>query len=211
MKLETNAGHAPAGEAHRSRRQFWVLVAIFFVPLAIAFYLYYGLDGWRPAGSTAHGDLIDPARPLPAVALETPSGEPLPADFLRGKWTLVYVGEGRCDARCREALTDMRQVRLALADDMTRVERVSLYAGDFGDPGYFAAEHAGLTAAALDGAGGADLLAEFAVDGDVPVPAAGRVYIVDPLGNLMMSYGPEAPAKGMLEDLEKLLKLSHIG
>jgi hypothetical protein len=39
----------------------------------------------------------------------------------------------------------------------------------------------------------------------------GRIYIVDPLGNLMMSYAPGADAKGMLEDLKRLLKLSHVG
>ena len=52
----------------RSRTQFWILVAVFFAPLLLAFILYYGVEGWRPAGSTNHGDLIDPPRPLPARA-----------------------------------------------------------------------------------------------------------------------------------------------
>jgi hypothetical protein len=37
------------------------------------------------------------------------------------------------------------------------------------------------------------------------------VYLVDPLGNLMMSYALDARPKGMLEDLKKLLRLSHVG
>ena len=41
--------------------------------------------------------------------------------------------------------------------------------------------------------------------------AAGRLYLVDPLGNLMMSYERGAPVKGLLDDLKKLLNLSHIG
>jgi cytochrome oxidase Cu insertion factor (SCO1/SenC/PrrC family) len=36
-------------------------------------------------------------------------------------------------------------------------------------------------------------------------------YIIDPLGNLMMSYSRAAPPQGLLEDLRKLLKLSRIG
>jgi hypothetical protein len=40
---------------------------------------------------------------------------------------------------------------------------------------------------------------------------SGRIYLVDPLGNLMMSYGSRSEAKGILSDLKKLLKLSHIG
>jgi hypothetical protein len=60
--------------------------------------------------------------------------------------------------------------------------------------------------AAASARGGA-LLAAFppAVDG-----AAG-IYIVDPHGNLMMSYPASGSARGLLKDLERLLKLSHIG
>ena len=47
----------------RGRRQLVVLAALFFVPLAVAFWLYYGPHGWRPAGGTNKGELIDPARP----------------------------------------------------------------------------------------------------------------------------------------------------
>ena len=41
--------------------------------------------------------------------------------------------------------------------------------------------------------------------------AADRVYLIDPLGNLMMCYAVDARPKGMLEDLKKLLRLSHVG
>ena len=56
-----------------------------------------------------------------------------------------------------------------------------------------------------------ELLGAFPKYGATPVETAGRIYIVDPLGNLMMSYAPNAPQKALLEDLRKLLKLSHIG
>jgi len=42
-------------------------------------------------------------------------------------------------------------------------------------------------------------------------PNAQRVYLIDPLGNLMMSYAPDAKPKGMLEDMKRLLRLSQIG
>ena len=45
----------------------------------------------------------------------------------------------------------------------------------------------------------------------VPVARAGRIYLVDPLGNLLMSYPARAPDRALLDDLRKLLKLSHIG
>lgn len=193
-----------------SRRPLLLVFAIFLAPLAAAFLVYYGFD-WRPTGDTSNGDLITPARPLPAVGLPTPEGGLTPATFLHEKWSMVYIGNGACDADCRRALTDMRQVRLALNNEMTRVQRVFLYAGDCCDAQYFAAEQAGLIIAKIDGETGAALLAQFPSDGDRSALERRRVYLVDPLGNLMMSYAPEAAAKGMLTDLKKVLKLSHIG
>jgi hypothetical protein len=37
------------------------------------------------------------------------------------------------------------------------------------------------------------------------------LYVVDPLGNLVMRYDAREDPKGLLTDLKKLLKLSHIG
>jgi cytochrome oxidase Cu insertion factor (SCO1/SenC/PrrC family) len=48
-------------------------------------------------------------------------------------------------------------------------------------------------------------------DYGAPVAAAGRTYLVDPLGNLLMSYPPGADRAGILKDLKQLLRLSHVG
>jgi hypothetical protein len=198
---------APVGR--RSRAQVWIVVALFFAPLALAFLLYYGGSGWRPPGSTNHGELISPPRPLPSVALPTPGGAPLAPETWHGKWTLLYVGDGRCDGRCRAALVLMRQTRLALNKDMTRVQRIFLATGNCCDRAYLDAEHPGLTLALADSDAGATLLAVFP---DAGPATDGSIYVVDPLGNLMMRHQPEPPpAEGLLEDLRKLLKLSHIG
>jgi hypothetical protein len=79
------------------------------------------------------------------------------------------------------------------------------------DQDYLQAEHAGLITVLLEEAQGEQLQAMFQRATPEPLSAAGRIYIVDPLGNLMMSYGPSSEPKGLLEDLKKLLKLSHIG
>src|SRR5687767_16037971 len=120
-----NAPTADTGPAAahplRSRRQVYILIGVFFAPLILAFILYYGF-GVRPPGSTNKGDLIQPPVPLPEVTLPSVADQNLPANILRGKWTMVFIGDGACDNRCREALTLMRQTRLALNDDMTRVQ-----------------------------------------------------------------------------------------
>lgn len=197
-----------AAASGRSRRQVWILVGAFFAPLALAFVLYYGLDV-RPHGSTNKGDLIHPPVTLPEIALPGATDQPLAPEALRGKWSMVYIGDGACDERCREALTLMRQTRLALGDDVIRVQRVFLVSGNCCDQAYLDVEHAGLLLGRIDNPAGQTLLETFP---DAAQAAnLGRIYLVDPLGNLMMKYEPDAPQKGLLEDLKKLLKLSHIG
>ena len=200
--------NVPAEARRRSRLGLIGLAALFFLPLLLAFWLYYGTD-WRPAGGAEHGALIDPPRPLPDVALLRPDGTSTGAGFLRGDWRLVYVGSGACDPGCREALVKSRQVRLALDKDVNRVARVFLYAGSPPDPGYLASEHPDLAAAGLDDDAGRSVLAAFPQD--PPPMTAGHLYIVDPLGNLMMRYPADAAPRAILSDLERLLRLSHIG
>jgi hypothetical protein len=196
----------------RNLRTLTVLAALFLLPLAMAFCTYYG-TGWRPSAHLNHGQLINPARPLPAVALPrislesgapgTPPGREL---AFRGRWSLVYVGGADCDAACREALYVMRQTRLGLNADMTRVERVFLVSHDCCNRALLAREHAGLVLLDASAPPQASVLALF--------PAAGRehtLFVVDPLGNLMMSYDARDDPHGLLEDLKKLLRLSHIG
>ncbi len=197
----------------RNLRTLAGLAALFFLPLLASFWLYYG-TGWRPAGHVNHGDLISPPRPLPTVSLprialpDGPSREltgPQPTLF-RSKWTLVYVGDGRCDASCRQTLYVMRQTQLALGPDMLRTARVFLVSDHCCATGYLARAHAGLIVLDAAGAPGARLLGEF--------PAGDRahsLFVVDPLGNLMMRYDVRHRPGGLLVDLRRLLRLSDIG
>ena len=196
----------------RNLRTLATLAAVFLLPLIIAFLTYYGTD-WRPVATVNHGALITPVRPLPAVALPRIDPEahrgaaagqaPQP---LHGQWSLVYVGAGGCEAACRNALVLMRQTRLALNNDMTRVARVFLVSAECCAAEFLAREHPGLTVLDATGPEGAPLLAAF------PQPQRpDTLYVVDPLGNLMMSYDAREDPRGLLEDLKKLLRLSHIG
>jgi len=183
------------------------LAALFFLPLLGAFWLYY-VGGWRPAGGTNHGELISPAKPLADHGFVTPDGSPSRENLFRGKWTLLYIDEGACDAACRQALWTIRQTRLLLAEDMDRVQRVFLAEKNCCDTAFLAAEHPGLETIQFADAASPTWLEQF------PREASGSttyIFVVDPLGNLMMRFDSTQNPKGLLEDLNKLLKLSHIG
>jgi hypothetical protein len=195
----------------RNLRTLAALAALFMLPLALAFFVYYG-TAWRPAGHVNHGKLIAPPRALPALSLpEAAPGGDVPAATggaapFRGRWSLVYVGPGGCDRECRSALVVMRQTRLALNTDMTRLERVFLASGECCARDFLVHEHPGLRVLDATGREGERLLREFPTDG-----RGHTLYVVDPLGNLMMSYDARRDPHGLLEDLKKLLRLSHIG
>ena len=88
---------------------------------------------------------------------------------------------------------------------MTRVQRVFLATGNCCDTAYFSREQAGLVALDASTPEAAGLLAQF------PDGREQTLFIVDPLGNLMMRHDASHTSKDLLSDLKKLLKLSHIG
>ncbi len=191
----------------RNLRTLALLAGLFLLPLLLAFCTYYG-SSWRPGSHVNHGVLVTPPRPLPAVRLRQvlpPAGGAAPALF-REQWSLVYVGAGSCDAACAQALFVMASARLALNNELTRVRPVFLASADCCAQGRLAHDYPALVVLDAQGAAAAALLAQFP-DGQ----RAHTLFVVDPLGNLMMSYDARQNSRGLLEDLQKLLRLSHIG
>jgi len=195
--------HAAARRA--GRRNFLLLALLFFVPFVAAVWLYY-YSAWRPS-LAAHGELIDPPHHLPAIALTLPDGGTAPPGVLRGSWSLVYLGEKSCAEACTKALAELARVRLALDKDATRVQRVLLHAGDCCAPGFPGPDDQDLLVLGATGPEGEAYLALFPrAPYDTP-----SIYVIDPLGNLMMRHAASGSAEGLLKDLERLLRLSSIG
>jgi hypothetical protein len=203
--------HGLTAHDRRQRRILMVVAMMFFAPLALSFYLYYGKH-WHPGGRVNAGELIDPARPLPALALQlampTPDGAQTNPQLLRGKWTFLYLQRGPCNDECNRHLYDTRQVRLALDREMNRVQRVFIGDRDCCDMKELLAAHPDLTVLRWSAAD--DSLLELLPQGSAAADLH-RVYLIDPLGNLMMFYAADAKPKGMLEDMKRLLRLSSIG
>lgn len=196
-----------------SRQALVLLGLIFLAPTFVAWVMHNSTEeGWQPEGTTNRGNLVHPARPLQMPADMANDGVAL-QDYLQGKWTLLYISNADCGETCRNNLYKMRQVRIAQNENMNRVQTLFLLNAD-GIPdelaGFLAQEHKDLAVALLSATQAASIEPQFRVD-EIPVREAQRVYIVDPLGNLMMYYQPDADARGMLRDLQKLLKYSKIG
>lgn len=196
----------------RQRLVFLLLVVVFSAPFALSWYLFHFTQVGRGAGAGSHGQLVVPPRPLPDVELHEPGGAPAGTQ-LRRKWTLLYLLPGPCAESCAGALYQMRQTRLALGRHAQRVQRALVVYGDFPPalPAAVLQEYPGqlvLSGSALDGD---DPGRSFRLhDGDDPL-AAGRLYVVDPMGNLMLAYPAGTEPGGIIDDLERLLKYSGAG
>ncbi|MEN8204636.1 MAG: SCO family protein [Pseudomonadota bacterium] len=197
-----------------SSRQALVLLALLFMaPAFVAWVMHNSSEqGWRPEGTTNRGMLVHPARPLTLPAAMMIAGVPA-NDFLQGKWTLLYIGDADCDAVCNENLYKMRQVRTAQNENMRRVQQLYLVL-DAAVPAPLQAllenEYRKMAVTLVSDEQAEQIASYFLIDG-VSMQGAERVYLIDPLGNLMMFYPPDANPSGMLKDLKKLLKFSKIG
>lgn len=188
------------GMNRRARIQLLLVALVFVLPLAAAWWMYYSEDAPRPEGRTNHGALLTPVKSL---ADELP-GSPLVA-AAADHWALVYLLQGACEADCEDALYRLRQTRLMLGNDMNRLQRVLLHGTEAPDTLFLEREHAGLTTLSHRET---SLLLDAARPGDL---APGGLYLLDPLGNLVMYFPADVAPRELVDDLEHLLELSRIG
>jgi len=199
------------GVPGKGRRQLLLLIALFLLPPIAAWVAWNHLGERGVAATTNAGTLITPARPLEVSGLRTGEGASVGDDLLRGRWTYVMFDDGSCASElCDRQLFLTRQTRLAMNKDVRRVQRVMILAKPPAPAlrETLAPAHADLRWVVRDA--GADRLLQ-AFRGAAYDASGKHFFLVDPLGNLMMVYDPQVVPKGMMKDLQKLLKVSQIG
>lgn len=200
---------SPHVDVRRGRRTLLLLAFVCLLPVAASYTMFYL---WPPQERVNHGELIAPVA-LPASALAGAAGQPaLPRSEIEGRWTLLVAGPAACDDACERALYVSRQARLAQAKEMDRVARLRVLTDDgaVSNAAIAADEaHEGVRLARADAAWLATLQGAGLVEG------GSGLFLVDPLGNLMMRYGEAsdatAHARGVTKDLQRLLKYSALG
>jgi hypothetical protein len=180
-----------------------LLAAVFIGPFVLAIALYGGRGSFGGFDAMPNPDreLIEGAPVMPVITLQTPDG-PVP-DLFRSRWSLIYARMPACDAHCIGALERINGVHLALGKDRQRVRLLFLApTAALGAPAA-----GGFLRVGLDAPEGATLARRLGPER----LAAGRYFVVDPLGNLILSYPADADQGRLLEDLERLLNVSRIG
>lgn len=165
---------------------------------ALAAYFY-----WQPQGGMNYGELVPPRR-LIDPPLRHLDQSAFRLSELRGRWILLQLDASDCAAACRAKMYNMRQVRLAQGREMDRVERVWLILDEAPLETQLMREYDGTR---MLRAAGSPLIAEFPPVGG----ARDHVYVIDPLGNLMLRFPKDADPSRIKKDLERLLKVSNTG
>ncbi len=198
---------------NKGRKQLLLLIAFFVAPIILAIIIYNTIPEGGPGKTKNHGDLVTPARPLTDVKLQSISAKDFQFSDMKKSWIMVYIGEADCDKACAENLYKMRQSRLAQRGEHLRIKRLYISTTGKAKDSLLKVlkEHPGLEVVSGSKSAINDVLNQFKLDNKPPAKDAKRLYLVDPLGNLMMSYENGYDARGLIEDVTLLLKISRIG
>jgi hypothetical protein len=198
------------------RKILLILSVVFLLPFTLAATLHLlnlqptaaailNLLHLQPSGKS-RGNLIQPPRALQIPVLHDAAGKEFTAQQWLKKWSVVMVDSTGCTAPCQAQVHLLKQVHTSLNKDIKRVQRVLLVPTELDGETLNALQKQYPDLLIL---GGADAEAvKFAAEFNV---AGGSIYLVDPLGNLMMSYPANTDAKALFSDLKRLLKNSWAG
>ncbi|MBI3561025.1 MAG: SCO family protein [Gammaproteobacteria bacterium] len=191
-----------------NRRVLLLVVGVFVLPIALAA-LFKIAPQWLPNKTKNHGELITPARELPEFNLVDNTGKPFTRASLRGKWNILFIGGVSCTAECGQTLYTIRQARLAQGANVDRVGYV--YLMDAAQlPSNLTSlfeQHPDMLIVTGPDSERQKLIEQLRGPMDNGQGAQPVLYLVDPLQRVMMRYKTGFRPKGLIKDLELLVKL----
>ena len=188
---------------------FITALLIFLTPIiviTVSTVWYY--SGYGPEEKVNYGRLLSDPIDVGTLDLEL-DYQNLNVDSMERKWMLVHFINDACLESCADLIYVARQVNVLLARQQTRVKR------------YIAApievkpklENFFTTYQDLNFIEVKDqstIIQEFKKNGIDPF-AQPNMFVIDPIGNIILHYSGEVDGKKLLADLKKLLGASKIG
>ena len=169
---------------------------------------------------TERATVFPTARALPTLDLTSQDGQPLPADFLSGHWTLVFFGFTQCPDICPTTLAVLAQAGRQLADlpqaEQPRVllvsvdperdtpERLAAYVRFF-DPAFLGATGSLESIAAAAAAFGVPYAKVTMPVGSYTMDHGSGIFVVGPAGGIVAYLSAPHDAGVIARDYRKLL------
>ena len=212
----------------RSKIKLTALLLVIVLPITLATVTFMYREGKGFGSTTNKGRLISPVMDITEFGMRNAEGAAMfqvfeemvegvdPSDYKVRPWLLVYIGTEVCDDDCVERLYFLRQLHTRLGADSSRLQRYYLKAGE-GDltlnsntETLFATDFPEMVVAGTDETALRAKLARTHGEEEDPV-AAHYIYVVDPVGNVMLYFTPENGPEQILDDVENLLDRSSLG
>jgi hypothetical protein len=200
-----------------TRLSLLFIAALFFLPLALAWMMYTGAIDFEPASTRNLGELVEPPVPMDwetEVEWLSPAetGES-PAEVFLEHWVILHVVDTPCDDDCVQQITSLRQIHKAAGRNQSRIRLALLMPGDSGaDETATAARdiYPEFRLLRSPPAGLARTLGELQTAPAMAIDISGSSFLVDPLGNIMMSYAAGSDPNNLKKDLKRLLTWSKL-
>ena len=174
-------------------------MVVFFAAPIILVMAMYRFD-WHPKGQS-YGDLIEPVVPIQLTEkfkdVKTTDVTVESKTLWHDKWSAVILAD-QCESVCQTRLHDARQIHASLEKDMNRMQRILITHQQ--ELGNLQQKYPDLI-----------IVNQPIADVDALANTSDRVYMVDPLGNLMLSYSSKVKPVEMRKDWVRLLKYSWAG
>jgi cytochrome oxidase Cu insertion factor (SCO1/SenC/PrrC family) len=191
-----------------SKRSFLIIVAFFITPVILGSLVYMNKERLGIGEKTVnYGTLVRPARPTETLDL-LQDGKPADAKaVLLGKWTMLQIAPQECNTLCQKHLLLMKNIRILMNEHMRRMRTVLVTHNGKADSIAMKKNYHDLVLTHTTAEKSA-----FVTQFELPETGDASIYLLDPLGNLMMVYPQAEPnAKRIIKDLKRLLKYSRLG
>lgn len=207
---EIPTGDQPKTISKKRNQLMGLLVIVVILAPMVGAYIIFKTGYGLPSGTVNKGELLLPPQPIANLPLR--SDRETAVDLLNGekKWRLLIPGGASCDRDCEQRLYLTRQVHTRLLEKAHRVQRIYINvdaALESSTAALISEEHPQLTVVYTEPGRLRQFLAGTNSAED-PI-AAGRYFLMDQEGFVMMSYTAEHTGKELLDDLKRLLKYSY--
>lgn len=184
----------------KARISLIVIVILFTSPFIASWYLVFYTDFKKNDIGVQNGSLIDPV--IEVGVIESQAIGDKTKQKLLGKWTLTGFVSNGCNVDCEKLLYTLRQTRLALGKNLDKVGRLILT--DSEEVMSYVEEYKGQKVV-KDPVEYDRLINKFR---EIENFDATDIFLIDPYGFIMMRYKGDMNPKGIIKDVERLIKNS---
>ncbi|MDA9608846.1 hypothetical protein N9S24_02180 [SAR86 cluster bacterium] len=193
----------------RAKKGFLIALSIFLTPFIVisasTFWYYFGFG---PEERVNYGFLLSDPIDIGKLDLEL-DFQHLDIDSMERKWMMIHFVKSKCLEDCADSIYIARQVNKLLSREQRRVKRyiaspeenrsfLQSFFSTYQDLNFIKIKDIEIV---MDG---------FKASNIDPFEQP-NLFIVDPIGNIVLYYSGEIDGKKLLTDLKKLLKASKIG